>query len=91
MLVDSGLKHLPETVSQNPHFVFLVGDLSFQRQAVGENLLAHAEVDPGPCKLKARFTLSRYTVIVNVACTFVSCSSALCHLQFERTKAIIGE
>jgi hypothetical protein len=42
MLVHSGLKHLPETVSQNPHSVFLVGKLSLQRQAVGENLLAHA-------------------------------------------------
>jgi hypothetical protein len=45
MLVDSGLKHLPETVSQNPHSVLLVGKLSFQRQAVGENLLARAVGD----------------------------------------------
>jgi hypothetical protein len=45
MLVDGGLKHLPETVSQNPHFVFLVGNMSFQRQAVGENLLAHSAGD----------------------------------------------
>ena len=45
MLVHSGLKHLPETVSQNPRSVFRVGKLSLQRQVVGENLLAHAAGD----------------------------------------------
>jgi hypothetical protein len=45
MLVHSGLKHLPETVSQNPYSVLLVGKLSLQRQAVEENFLAHAAGD----------------------------------------------
>ena len=47
---------------------------------------------PGPGKLKARFTVSRYTVIVN-ACTHLGelCFSNCATLQFERTKAIIGE
>src|SRR5580704_2192233 len=58
----------------------------FCRQPCGEG-----STKPRPHKLTALVTLSRYTVIVNAACTFVSCSSGRCYLQFERTKAIIGE